>query len=215
VSADLYGNQAIAWVQGTGGNRRVLVSVYDKEPRALANRGNYRDWSRKRSFKLDWGDTEDVWGGIRYQVEVDGRVMATTTRTRHTLRGVGDGQHVLNIVTVDSRGQRTIGKDKYLNVDRRAPTGRISARTSRRGRPANITLTARDGTEILDGSGIEGATVRWGDGTGGRLRVPRIGIIDGARLGHRYRRRGRNRIRIVLVDKAGNRRAIGGVVSVR
>ena len=215
ATADLYGNHAVAWVQGTGGNRRVLVAVYDKEPRGLGNRENFRKWTRKRAFKLKWSDTEDVWGGIRYRVEVDGREITTTDRTRYTLRKVGDGQHVLNIVTLDSRGQATVGPDRVLNVDRRAPTGRITTKTSRRGRPARIKLTARDGAEILDGSGVYRAQVRWGDGRSSRLEVPRIGIIDGARLGHRYRRRGTFRVRIVLQDKAGNRRAIARRVRVR
>jgi hypothetical protein len=215
ASGDLFGNQAVAWVQGTGANRRVLVGVYDKEPRGLGNRENFREWTHRRTYKLRWSDTEDVWGAIRYRIEIDGRPVATTTGTRYTLRNVRDGQHVLNIVTLDSRNQETVGPDRFINVDRRAPTGRITSRTSRRGRPANVFLTARDGRETLDGSGVYRATVRWGDGTGRSLNVPRIGVIDGARMFHRYRRRGNFRIRVVLEDKAGNRRAIRGRVRVR
>ena len=215
VTADLYGNQAIAWIQGEGGNRRVMVAVYDKEPRALTAKQEFDEWTRKRSFKVNWGDTDDPWGAIRYRIDIDGLPAYEGTRSSATLRNVGDGAHVFNVVTVDSRGQETYGRDRALYVDRRAPTGRITSKRSRRGRPAEITLNARDGAETLDGSGIDSAFVRWGDGSASRLRVPRIGVIDNARLGHRYRRRGTFRIRVELRDEAGNRRVVAGRVSVR
>jgi hypothetical protein len=81
-------------------------------------------------------------------------------------------------------------------------------------RPANIELSAFDG-EAIAGSGVKTVSIRYGDGSRGSLAVPRIGLVDEARLGHRYPRPGRYTVRVEVRDLAGNRRVAKTRVVVR
>jgi hypothetical protein len=204
AAADSGGNQAVAYVQGEGADRRVMVAVYDKEPRETGG-GNHDDWKRTRGFTLKWSKVEDDWGGIDYRIDVDGLPLTTTTRTSATVRNLPDGRHVYSVTAVDSRGQATEGPNRLLYVDLTAPTVKLTARKAKVGRPAPITLNVTDGEAIL-GSGVKSATVRYGDGRGATLKVPRIGLIDAAKLANRYRKPGRYTVRVEVRDVAGNRR---------
>lgn len=203
-AADSNGNAVVAYVQGTGGDRRVMVAAFDREPRRVGGR-NFSKWTRKRSFKLKWSKVDDPWGTVQYRVEVDGFPLTTTTRTAVNARNLPDGAHVYNVVSVDSRGQATDGPDRALYVDTTAPEVKLTARKSKKGRPAAVRLDAFDG-EAIAGSGVDSVRIRYGDGGRGTLKVPRIGIVEGAKLGYRYRKPGRYTVRVVVKDKAGNKR---------
>jgi hypothetical protein len=191
-------------VQGNGADRRVMVAVYDKEPRTTGG-SNFDDWTRKRAFKLKWSKVDDPWGGIQYRVEVDGLPVTTTDRNLFNVRDLPDGAHVWNVVAVDSRGQATEGPGRALYVDTTAPQIALTARKSKAGRPAAITLNATDG-EAIAGSGVASVAIRYGDGGRGNLLVPRIGLVEDAQLGYRYRKPGRYTVRVEVKDKAGNKR---------
>ncbi|MEA2443928.1 MAG: hypothetical protein QOJ12_1220, partial [Thermoleophilales bacterium] len=126
AAADAGGNQAVAYVQGDGADRRVMVAVFDKEPRATGG-GNHDDWRRTRGFALKWSKVEDTWGGIEYHVDVDGLPLTTTTRTSASVSGLPDGRHVYSVTAVDSRGQGTEGPNRLLYVDLTAPTVQLTA----------------------------------------------------------------------------------------
>jgi hypothetical protein len=206
AAADSGGNQAVAYVQGEGADRRVMVAVFDKEPRQTGG-GNHDDWERTRAFTLKWSQVEDDWGGIEYRVDVDGLPLTTTTRTSTTVRNLPDGRHVYSVTAVDSRGQGTEGPNRLLYVDLTAPTVELKAGKAKVGRPAPITLSATDG-EAIAGSGVKSVSVRYGDGRAATLNVPRIGFVDGAKLGNRYRKSGRYTVRVEVRDVAGNRRIV-------
>ena len=213
AAADSGGNQAIAYVQGDGDARRVQVAVYDKEPRTTGG-GNHDDWDRTRSFRLKWSKVEDDWGEVQYRVEVNGQEITTTNRTSMTVSDLPDGRNVYNVIAIDSRGQVTEGPSRLLYVDLTPPTGELVARSSKAGRPANVSLDATDG-EAIAGSGVKSVTVTYGDGVREALAVPRIGLVDDARLGHRYRKPGRYTVRALISDVAGNKRTVSARVVVR
>jgi hypothetical protein len=213
AAADSGGNQAVAYVQGEGSDRRVMVAVFDKEPRTTGG-GNHDDWDRKRSFTLKWSKVEDSWGGIEYRVDVDGLPLTTTDRTSTTVRDLPDGRHVYSVTAVDSRGQATEGPNRLLYVDLTAPTVELTARRAKVGKPAPIELIATDG-EAIAGSGVATVNVRYGDGRSGTVPVPRVGVIEGAKLGYRYRKPGRYTVRVEVRDVAGNRRIAKTKVVVR
>jgi len=213
AAADSFGDVAVAYVQGTGGDRRVMVAVFDREPRAVGG-SNFDDWTRKRSFKLKWGKVEDPWGAVQYRVELDGLPLTTTPRTSLTARDLPDGAHEYTVYAIDSRGQTTEGPNRALYVDTTAPTVELVARRSKMGRPANIELSAFDG-EAIAGSGVKSVTIRYGDGSRSGLTVPRIGLVDGAKLGYRYRKPGRYTVRVDVRDLAGNKRTASARVVVR
>jgi len=204
AAADDNGNVAIAYIQGSGPDRRVMVAVFDREPRAVGG-PNFDDWTRKRSFKLDWSHVEDPWGAVQYRVEVDGVPISQSDRSSLTVRDLPDGAHEYTVYTIDSRGQTSEGPARALYVDTVAPTVELAAKRSKMGRPANIELSASDG-EAIAGSGVKSVSIRYGDGGSGGLTVPRIGFVDGAKLGYRYRRPGRYTVRVEVRDLAGNRR---------
>jgi len=212
AAADSFGNAVIAYVQGSGSARRVMVAVFDRAPRAVGG-SNFDDWTRKRSFKLDWSRIDDPWGDIQYRVEVDGLPLTTTSRTSVIARDLPDGAHSYAIYAIDSRGQTSEGPDRALFVDGTAPTVEIVARRSRMRRPANIVLSAFDG-EAIAGSGVKSVSIRYGDGGRQSLTVPRIGLVDEAKLGYRYRRPGRYTVRVEVRDVAGNRRVASARVVV-
>ena len=213
AAGDSGGNQAVAYVQGAGDTRRIMVAVFDKEPRAVGG-GNHDDWDRTRRFRLKWGRVEDDWGQVRYRVEVNGEEVATTTRNAVNVSGLPDGRNVYNVTAIDSRGQAIEGPGRLIYVDLTRPTGEITARRSKAGRPANVTLVASDG-EAIAGSGVKSVIVRYGDGTREVIQVPKIGVVEEARLGHRYRRPGRYTVRAQIRDVAGNKKNISGRVVVR
>lgn len=206
AAADSHGNQVIAYIQGEGAERRVMVAVFDRDPRAVGGR-NFNKWTRKRSFRLKWSKVADTWGTVQYRIDVDGLPLTTTTRTSFPVRNLPDGAHVYNVVTIDARGQATMGPDRALYVDTTAPTATITAKRSKMGRPAKVTLDATDG-EAIAGSGVARIRVRYGDGRGGEIKVPRIGIVEGAKLGYRYRKPGRYTVRAEIRDRAGNKRVV-------
>jgi hypothetical protein len=213
AAADSFGNVAIGYVQGTGADRRVMVAVFDREPRAVGG-SNFDDWTRKRSFKLKWGKVEDPWGAVQYRVELDGVPLTTTQSTSLTARNLPDGAHEYTVYAIDSRGQTSEGPNRALFVDTTAPTVELVARRSKMGRPANIELSAFDG-EAIAGSGVKTVTIRYGDGSRSGLTVPRIGFVDGAKLGYRYRKPGRYTVRVEVRDLAGNKRTATARVVVR
>ena len=212
AAADSAGDQAIAYVQGAPGARRVMVAVYDKEPRTTGG-ANFDDWTRKQSFKLKWSKVADPWGAVAYRVEVDGLAVATTDRNVINVRDLPDGAHVWDVVSVDSRGQETEGPGRALYVDTTAPRVQLKAAKSKKGRPANITLNATDG-EAIAGSGVAAVAVRYGDGRSAALTVPRIGLIEDDHLGYRYRKPGRYNVRVEVKDRAGNTRVASARVVV-
>jgi hypothetical protein len=204
AAADAAGDQAIGYVQGEGANRRVMVAVFDKEPRTTGG-GNHDNWQRTRGFKLKWSHVEDPWGGIQYRVDVDGVPLTTTTHTTAMVRSLPDGRHEYTVTAVDARGQATEGPNRLLYVDLTAPRIALTAAKAKVGRPAPIVLSATDG-EAIAGSGVKTVAIRWGDGRSTLFPVPRIGVIDGAKLGYRYRKPGRYTVRVEARDVAGNRR---------
>jgi hypothetical protein len=213
AAGDSFGNVVVAYVQGDGVERRLMVAAFDREPRAVGG-SNFDDWTRKRSFKLKWGRVEDPWGGIQYRVELDGVPIAQTASTSMTARNLPDGAHEYTIYAIDSRGQTSEGPNRALYVDTTAPTVELTARSSKMGRPANIELSAFDG-EAIAGSGVKTVSIRYGDGGRSGLTVPRIGLVDGAKLGYRYRKPGRYTVRVEVRDVAGNKKTATARVVVR
>lgn len=213
AAADSNGNAVVAYVQGAGADRRIMVAVFDREPRTTGG-SNFDLWTRKRSFKLKWSKIDDPWGGIQYRVEVDGLPVTTTDRNIFNVRDLPDGAHVWNVVAVDSRGQTSEGPGRALYVDTTAPQVTLTARRSKAGKPAAIELSAFDG-EAIAGSGVTSVAIRYGDGGRSQLAVPRIGLVDGAKLRYRYRKPGRYTVRVEARDRAGNKRVQTARVVVR
>lgn len=204
ASGDAGGDQAVAFVQGDGDNRRVVVAVYDKDPRTTAGT-NRTAWKRDQRPSFRWSKIDDSWGQIKYRIDIDGLPQTTQTRTRwHPPANLPDGAHVWNVVAIDERGQETVGPDRTVRVDTTRPVVTLDGRARvKKGKPVGAVLIASDGDAIA-GSGVATANVTYGDGGRAALRVPKVGFIEDLRLGYRYRRPGSYTIRVVVTDKVGN-----------
>ena len=62
---------------------------------------------------------------------------------------------------------------------------------------------------------MKSVTIRYGDGSRTGLAVPKIGLVDEAKLGYRYRKPGRYTVRVEVRDVAGNKRTASARVVVR
>jgi hypothetical protein len=188
ASADRAGNAVIAFIQGSGADRRLVASLYDRPPgRGLGLTTDH--WQRTARPRLRWRPADDLWGPVTYSLLIDGQSVATTAATQliPTAR-VPDGQHTWQLLTTDLHGQQTPGKARPLRIDTRKPRLRVR----RRGR--KVTVTATDGARAR-ASGVVGLTIAFGDGA--RSSASRGSVT------HAYRP-GKWRLRATARDAAGN-----------
>jgi hypothetical protein len=101
-------------------------------------------------------------------------------------------------------GLSSASKGARVFVDTVAPkVGATLSGARRPGARLTLHLTYRDaplaGLPARDASGVASLTIRWGDGTSTRVKPGTHQIV------HSYRRRGRYKITITALDRAGNR----------
>ena len=182
----------IAFVQGSGAERRLVAAVNDDPPaRPLGQ--NTTGLRRLERFK--WASARDLWGPITYRVFVDGRQVGETTETELPVTPgmVSDGRHRWNVLAIDRRGQQTAGPRRTVNIENTPPLLRVSI--GRRGRTVSIRVR-RFADRGLNASGVSRVVVNFGNGR-------RVRIRDRTR--YTYPRGGSYTLRVSGFDKAGNR----------
>jgi hypothetical protein len=198
ATSDGAGDSVVAFVQGGPAQRRIqVVAVPGKL--TVGRVAGTRAWKRNRRPAMSWKKTQTVpWGPVRYRVEIDGVPVATTDRTSYTpQQPLSDGVHAVRLVVIDGRGAETEGRDAGIRIDTRKPTGRV-----RRIGKGLYSVSASDGPAI-SGSGIASARLVFGRRSVS-VRVPFVAIVQNARVRHR----GKGRPRLVIVDRAGNRKVV-------
>ena len=197
-SSDGAGDSVVAFVQGGPTARRIQVVAYAGKL-AVSRVAGTRRWKRQRRPQLKWGKTQTVpWGPVHYRLEIDGLPVATTDKTSFKpVQPLSDGVHAVRLVAIDGRGSETAGRDVGLRIDTTKPHGRIK----RLGKGL-FSVSASDGPAIL-GSGISKARLVFGKRSV-ILPVPSIALIENAHIRHR----GGGRPRLVLIDKAGNKKVV-------
>jgi len=194
LAVDRGGDMAVAVVQGTGPDRRLVVASFDRPP------GSFTTYStsklrRQNRPTLTWQAPFELWGPLRYRVEVAGQVVGESGEPRLVPAApLPDGTHRWRVVAIDRRGQETASRVRYLRVDGRPPE--VQARLRRSGgRVLRVTATVADGAIAAPaGSGVRTVEVLWGDGT----------RSTGRNVRHRYRRGGQYTVTVRATDKAGN-----------
>jgi hypothetical protein len=208
-SANRLGEVVVAFVQGDPTERRLVAAHWDRPLRAVTPPSATQAWQSNRRPQLRWGRVTELWGPVQYRVEIAGQPVVTQPATTFDLPfDLPDGSHPWRIVTIDRRGQETIGGERRLNIDGTRPTAFVATTgTLRAGQ--SIRFLARDdppppppvapGAPIpppVRTSGLARLTASFGDRTRG----------TGTReLRHVYRRKGTYRVRLVVMDRAGNR----------
>jgi hypothetical protein len=194
LAVDRGGNMAVAAVQASGPERRLVVAAFDRAP------GAFRTYSsgklrRQNRPTLTWQAPFELWGPLRYRVEVAGQVVGEGGETRLVPAApLPDGTHPWRVVATDRRGQSVATKVRYLRVDATPPEVTATFKRSG-GRILRVTATVADGALAAPaGSGVRTVEVLWGDGT----------RSTGRTLTHRYRRGGEYVVTVRATDRAGN-----------
>jgi len=166
LAANRVGDFLSVFIQGSGDARRLVYSVYDRAPVAfsLYTRSG---WRNPRRSALSWSEALDLWGGVTYSVQLDGKEIARTRERSYVIpetAGVADGVLNLKVVAIDQYGQMTAAPVRPVKLDSEAPTAIIEL--GRRKRTVTASVVAAD---VLPpsgrASGIAKSTIRFGDGS--------------------------------------------------
>jgi hypothetical protein len=207
AAGDAGGDAAIAWVQGTGASTEIVAERLYQTPGVAAPPKSLL-YSRTAQPVLRWTASSQRWGPITYTLTLDGAQVGPTPGTSIEVPApLTDGVHSWRVTTSNPAGLTSTSQTARVFVDTVAPALSLAVHGSRRtGAETALRLFYRDappaGLPPADASGVAGLTVRWGDGTVTQVKP------GTHRVTHVYRRAGRYRVRIVIVDKAGNERTL-------
>jgi hypothetical protein len=217
-SADRLADVAVGFVQGGPTERRIVVAHWDRPLRAITPPSASQAWQANKRPRLTWGNATENWGDAQYRIEVNRFAVATQASNVLDMPfDIPDGSHPWRIVTIDRRGQETAGIERKLNIDTTKPIAQLATvGTLRAGQ--SIRFVARDDPPLqappaagapappaIRTSGLVRVTASFGDRTRG----------TGTReLRHVYRKKGNYRVRVVVVDKAGNQAIVKLLVKV-
>jgi hypothetical protein len=203
AGGDSAGDAAVAWVQGTPGSREIVVAQLYKPPGAPAPRASF-GYARSAHPRLAWSPPRTSWGPMRYTVSIDGAQVAQTGATSLAVPTLEpDGRHRWQVSAADPAGLRSPTRGATVFVDTVAPRVR-AVLSGARGVSTSLHLYVgyRDlpprRKPARDASGIARVTINWGDRSTFKLR------LGSHRRSHAYRRPGRYRITVTVVDRAGN-----------
>jgi len=187
------GDIVVAFVQGSGDQRRIVSGTYDRAPGAFVGT-SHQKWRNTPQPKLSWGASFELWGPAKYTVTVDGATVGETTETGLTpAQPIADGEHKWQVVATDRRGQVTRAKSRILKIDAQAPALTLSTSGTRRaGETIAFTTTASDAAPVT-ASGMKSVALDFGDGTK---------VAAGS--GKHVFERGTYTITATATDKAGN-----------
>jgi hypothetical protein len=199
VAADRASGAVVAWIQGTGADRRLVAGYLDRPPGFFAGYTTQRCCAGALP-RLTWQASLNIWGPVRYVVTVDGKPVGETADTALTLKvPIAAGRHRWQVVAFDARGQSKRSRTRTLQVDALAP--RLSVGYKRKKRVVTLSLRARDLGGGHRASGVRSIVVAWGDTSQG------VGATAASlRTSHRYRGGGSYPLRITATDRAGNKR---------
>jgi hypothetical protein len=189
-------DHVVAFIQGTGAERRLVAAVNDEAP---ARPLGQNTTNKRRLDRFKWLGARDLWGPLTYRVFVDGRQVGETTRTElpWTPGMVSDGRHLWNVVAIDRRGQQTAGPRRVIRLENTPPTLRASI--GRRGRTVSIRIRRFADDRGVGASGAHRIVVNFGNGR--RVRI-------GRSVRYTYPSGGTYELRITGFDRAGNRTVI-------
>ncbi len=168
AGGDLAGDAAVAWIQGSGDQTRIVAAQLYQPPGGFSPTSQFA-YSTSPMPVLSWSAAAELWGPPTYEVKLDGVLVAETTATSVRVPvKVTQGPHVWQVTAVDRAGGGSVAGRATIFVDSLAPvvtvriTGprrplgllhvRVSAHDTRRGLPRAMV------------SGVRTVRVRWGDG---------------------------------------------------
>jgi hypothetical protein len=199
AAGDVFGEAAVAWVQGTGAAQRILVGQMYLPPGSLSPASSF-SYSRSAQPILAWTAPDVSWGPVHYAVTLDGVSLGVTDATSLRVPApVTDGPHVWQVSAVNPAGVSRSAAPAKVFVDTVAPEVALTVSGSRRA-GARIRIEVRYSDvkppePAADASGVKAVSVVWGD---------RHKASIGHRASHVYSRQGLYRLQVMVTDRAGN-----------
>jgi hypothetical protein len=150
---------------------------------------------------LSWTPATGRWGPFTYTVILDrtqlGQSGANSLRVPVAL---GNGPHTWYVTTSNPAGLTAGSKVGRVFVDTVPPVLKVAESGSRRaGSEEAVRLSYRDPAPA---SGVAKLTIRWGDGTVTHVKLGTHRIV------HAFRRAGRYKITVTVIDRAGNQTTV-------
>jgi hypothetical protein len=203
AAGDISGDAAVAWLQGQSGSMQVVVDQLYEGPGGFSAPQPF-SYVTSPQPTLSWTRPRG-WGPLSYSLTIDGSVAGQTysTAARPPLP-LPDGPHSWSVTATNPAGQQSSAPAAIVFIDTVAPTAKLKLR----GHPvAGSELRAvvkyadlpQPGEPGGDASGVEKVTLHWGDGHLDRIRRGQ------RRVSHIYRRAGTYEVKLVVIDRAGNR----------
>jgi hypothetical protein len=204
AGGDVSGDGAVAWIQGTGPDTRLVTAQLYQTPGNFVPAFAFR-YATSANPALAWSASAELWGAPRYAVEFDGIPIDQTYGTEiRTPAPVADGRHTWAVTAANQAGLTTSARVATVFVDTVPP--RVIVRLSGRrivGRRETIAVTRSDpppsGTASTAASGLASTVLRWGDGT--RVRI-------GHTAHHTFKRARSYTVTLTVTDRAGNRTVV-------
>ncbi len=209
AAGDVSGDAAVAWVQGTGSDTRIVAAQMYMNPGTPAPTTTFQ-YSRTRQPLLSWSAARAQWGPINYTTYIDGRPLpALTGLSVRPPLPLPDGAHSWEITATNPVGVQKSSLTGTVWVDVVPPAVRVSVSGRRRvASELHATVNATDAPPPVPrsaASGIADVFIDWGDGA-------RFHITKGKY--HAYKRARRYTIRVVVDDRAGNRTTVKQTIRV-
>ena len=209
ADVDRAGDGAMAFVQTGADGRRLVLATYDRAPGAPTP-STTTNWRRLSQGPLTWSPAFDVWGGLTYQVLVDGQPVGTTAASTLTPAApIADGLHHWQVVATDPRGQSVRSATRNLRVDATPPG--LTVKVSGKQQPGTKLTFAVHAIDLRPpaGSGVKQLRIDFADGT-----PPTVLLTDRATFGHAFPR-GTFKVRMSATDVAGNATVVFRTVTIK
>jgi hypothetical protein len=204
---DVNSDLAVAWVQGSGSGRRIVVEQQYQEPGPPQPRRGLAYDAKVRPV-IGWNAANDFWGPITYAVTVDSVQLGSTTATTFKVPApLAQGLHNWHVTAVNPAGLQTASAGARIWIDTVAPILRWKVSGKRKaGQSIGLALSYSDPPP---GAGVFYVSVHWGDG----LSSP---VTPGAhRKAHVYGRAGRYLLSVLVKDRAGNTTTVARRITIK
>jgi hypothetical protein len=211
AGGDLSGDAAVAWVQGSGAQTRIVTGQLFQPP------GGFRaeksaPYQRTVNPVFGWTSAPERWGAPQYVVTADGVTIATTSATEiRSPVALSQGRHTWRVTAVNRAGLTSMSQAASVFVDSLAP--RVSFKVTGKRRVGSVLRVTVDASDSHPGiprsadSGVKSVRLRWSGGA-----KP---VAVKRRASHIYLRRGTYRVSVTATDRAGNKTVVTEKVKIK